>query len=450
MDAMNNLLTPPGFKFLHLISYLVYFMLLVHLPYMGMVLGSSVFSVAYRKWKPELSNDFIKLALGENARPWIWIGFGLLPPVSLAFLYKLLLFNTPIAIHLYLLRILVLLVLGFILLSFYCTAEKWRVPGILENKNLVPAAGGLGVLLLMGYCFHLVDLMALLVFPEKWPFLKFPVPFPLFSITPVIHFGRFLFLSFIMTGAAVLFFYYKWPERRLPEDTPHYNLLKYHGYGFLLGGALLMPLVIFWDLYTLPGYSLSVSVFVISALIVLVLFLILAAAAVMIKNYTSPVPRFSVTVFLLALLLFGLVIGKDRTLQTNSSRETIAVLTSGAEKARNKIIAQREELYATSMKIDEKLGEQIYNERCTACHRFDRKTLGPPFNSVLPKYVNKQDELIAFLKNPGKIDPEYPAMPNPGLTTIQIKSVVKFLMIKMGTAVPETPEIPEEKKDKGE
>ncbi|NIM11704.1 MAG: hypothetical protein GTO45_06390 [Candidatus Aminicenantes bacterium] len=450
MDAVNNLLTPPGFKFLHLISYLVYFMLLFHLPYMGMVLGSSVFSVAYRKWKPELSNDFIKLALGETAKPWIWIGFGLLPPVSLAFLYKLLLFNTPISIHLYLLRILVLLVVGFVLLTFYSTAEKWLVPKILKNKNLVLLAGGAAVLLLMGYCFHLVNLMALLVFPEKWPFLKFLVPFPLFSITPVIHFGGFLFLSFIMTGAAILFFYYKWPERRLSEDTPHYNFLKYHGYGLLLAGALLMPLVIFWDLYTLPGYSLSISVFVISALIVLVLFLILAAAAVMIKNYNTPVPRFSVIVFLLALLLFGLVIGKDRTLQANSSRETIAVLTSDAQKARNEIIAQREEIYAKSMKIDEKLGEQIYNERCTACHSFDRKIYGPPFNSVLPQYINKQDELIAFLKNPKRVNPEYPAMPNPGLTTIQIKSVVKFLMIKMGVTTPETPETPKEKGDKGE
>lgn len=429
MDAINEFLAPPTFKYLHLVSYLVYFMLLLHLPYMGMVLGSSVFSLAYSKGKPQLSKDFMRLAMG---RPFIWIAFGLLPPAALAFLYKMLLHNTPIHIHLYLLRLLGILAMGFILLTFYTICTKCILVG----------AGG--VLLVLFYCFHFVNLMALLIFPEKWAFIKEPIPFPLFSITPIIHFGGFLCLSFIITGAAVLFFYYKWPEKRLPEDTPHYSFLKYHGYGLLLAGSLLMPVVIFWDLYTLPGYSLSIGVFVISALIIITLFLLLAAAAVMIKNYSTPIPRFSVISFLLALLLFGLVIGKDRTLQANASRETFAVLASDAQKARNEAVAQREELYSRAMKIDEKLGEKIYNDVCTACHSFDQKILGPPFNDVLPKYKDKQDELIAFIRNPKKIDPQYTAMPNPGLTTIQTKSVVKFLMIKMGVETQEQ-EQPQEK-----
>jgi len=422
MDAINEFLVPTT-KYLHLVSYLVYFMLLVHLPYMGMVLGSSVFSLAYSKGKPEVSKDFMRLAIGK---PRIWFAFGLLPLASLAFLYKMLLHNTPVQIHLYLLRLLGILALGFILLTLYTMGIKW---------NTLAGAGG--VLVVLFYCFHFVNLMALLIFPEKWPFIKGPIPFPLFSITPIIHFGGFLCLSLIITGAAVLFFYYKWPEKRLPANTPHYSFLKYHGYGLLLAGSLLMPVVIFWDLYTLPGYSLSIGVFVISVFIIITLFLLLTAAVVMIKNYRTPIPRFSVISFLLALLLFGLVIGKDRTLQANASLETIAVLESDALKARKEVISQREDIYSKAMKIDEKLGEQIYNERCTSCHSFDQKRLGPPFNTVLPKYKEKQDDLIAFIKSPTKINPQYPAMPNPGLTMIQIKSVVKFLMIKMGGTAQE-------------
>jgi cytochrome c len=430
MDAINEFLVPTTLKYVHLVSYLVYFMLLVHLPYMGMVLGSSVFSLAYSKKKPGVSKDFMRLAIG---RPRIWLTFGLLPLASLAFLYKMLLHNTPVPIHLYLLRLLGILALGFILLTFYTIGIKWCI-----------LVGAGGVLLVLFYCFHFVNLMALLIFPEKWGFIKEPIPFPLFSITPIIHFGGFLCLSLIITGAAVLFFYYKWPEKKLPADTPHYSFLKYHGYGLMLAGSLLMPVVIFWDLYTLPGYSLSIGVFVISALIIITLFLLLAAAVIMIKNYSTPIPRFGIISFLLALLLFGLVIGKDRTLQANANHETFAVLASDAQKARNEIVAQREELYSQAMKIDEKLGEKIYNDVCTACHRFDQKILGPPFNDVLPKYIDNQDDLIAFIKNPKKINPQYPAMPNPGLTTIQTKSVVKFLMIKMGVKTQEQ-EQPQEK-----
>jgi cytochrome c len=434
MDAINEFLVPTTFKYLHLVSYLVYFMLLLHLPYMGMVLGSSALSLFYSKRKPGLSKDFMRLAIG---RPRIWFTFGLLPLATLAFLYKMLLHNTPVHIHLYLLRLLGVLAIGFILLTFYPIGRKWCEKKSIKAETIPVLAGAGGVLLVLFYCFHFVNLMALLIFPEKWTFIKEPIPFPLFSITPLIHFGGFLCLSLIITGAAVLFFYYKWPEKRLPADTPHYSFLKYHGYGLLLAGSLLMPLVIFWDLYTLPGYSLSIGVFVISALIIITLFLLLAAAVVMIKNYSNPIPRFSIISFLLALLLFGLVIGKDRTLQANANLETIAVLKSNALKARKEIISQREEIYSKAMKIDEKLGEQIYNERCTSCHSFDQKSLGPPLNAVLPKYKGKQDDLIAFIKNPTKIDPQYPAMPNSGLTMIQIKSVVKFLMIKMGEAAQE-------------
>lgn len=434
MNAINEFLTLPNLRLLQLIPYLVYFMLLFHLPYMGMVLGSSGLSLVYGKHKPEMSKDLIHLVMGKS-RVWIMIAFGLLPPVSLAFLYKMLLYNTPIAIHVYLLRILGILVLGFLLLGIY---SFLREPFEKKNPklgNLVTLAGAGGALLVLLYCFHFVNLLALLIFPEKWSFIKLPIPYPLFSITPLIHFAGFLLLSLIITGAAILFFYYRWPEKRLPEDTPHNTFLKYHGYGLLLAGALLLPLIIFWDLATLPGYSLSVTVFILAGLTVPVLSFLGWAAVSMIRFTlvnSQVFPRYSVSVFLLALLLFGLLIGKNHALRANASRETIVVLVSDAQKARNEIISKREEIYAKNMVIDEKLGEQIYNERCTACHLFDKKIIGPPFNSVLPKYINKQDELAAFIKNPKKVDPGYTAMPNPGLTTIQIRSVVKFLMIKMG------------------
>ncbi len=413
---MNQFLIQPTYEYLSLLSALIYLMMLFHLPYLGMVLGSSVLSTAYNKWKPGLSKDFINLAVGK---PWIGIAFGLLPVLSLAVLYKMLLANTPIPVHLYLLRLSVLSAVGLILLGIYR-----------RTGNFLFGAGG--TLVLFVYSFHFINVRALLIFPEKWFFLKAPLPFPLFSITPLIHFAAFLLLSAIITGAAVLFFYYKWPEKRLAEDTPHFALMKYHGYGLVLVGSLSMPVVLFWDLYNLPNYSLSVGVFVLAAFLVIALFLLTSAAAAMIKDYNAPVPRFSVVSFLLALLVFGLVIGKDRTLQANAGEESIAVLKMDAQKARNAVVSKREEIYAKNMVIDAAMGERIYTQLCTACHSFDKKILGPSFNDVLPKYEGKKDELIAFIKNPVKVDPNYTAMPNPGLTSIQVKAVVKFLMEKTG------------------
>ena len=426
---MNQFLLQPTHEYLSLLSALIYLMMLFHLPYLGMVLGSSVLSTAYNKWKPGLSKDFINLAMGP---PWVRVAFGLLPVLSLAVLYKMRLANTPIPVHLYLLRLSVLMAVGLVLLTVYRRTANFLF-------------GAAGTLVLFVYSFHFIDVRALLIFPEKWFFLKAPLPYPLFSITPLIHFAAFLLLSAIITGAAILFFYTKWPEKRLAEDTPHYALLKYHGYGLLLAGSLLMPVVLFWDLYNLPNYSLSAGVFVIAGFLVVTLFLLTLAAVTMIKEHKAPVPRFVVISFLLALLVFGLVIGKDRTLQANSSRETFAVLNMDAQKVRNAEVSRREEIYAKNMIIDSAMGERIYTQICSACHSFDKKILGPPFNVVLPKYKGKKDDLIAFIKSPVKVDPNYTAMPNPGLTSIQVKAVVKFLMEKTGME-PAEPAEPAEKK----
>jgi cytochrome c len=412
----HQFLLQPTSEYISLLSTLVYLMLMFHLPYLGMVLGSSVLSAAYNKWKPALSKELIDLALGK---PWVWIGFGLLPAAALAFLYKMQTANMPVPVHLYLLRLSAAAAVGFVLLSIYR-----------HTGNIL--AGGAGALVIFVYSFHFTDVRALLIFPEKWFFLKGLLPFPLFSITPLIHFAQFLLLSAAMTGAGILFFYYRWPEKRLPEDTPHFALLKYHGFGLLLAGSLLMPVVLFWDLFNLPNYSLSAGVFVLAAFAVVVLFLLTAAVVGMIRDRSETIPRFAAVSFILVLVVFGLMIGKDGVLQANASMETRAVLKMDAEKARNAIIAQREEIYSKNMVIDAALGEQIYTERCTACHSFDKKVLGPPFNDVLPKYAGKKDALAAFISNPVKVNPNFPSMPNPGLTPIQVKSLVKFLMGKMG------------------
>jgi cytochrome c551/c552 len=389
-------------------------MLLFHLPYMGTVLVSAGMSVLSRKQKPQLSDDFINLAMGKSG---IWIAFGLLPAVSLAVLYRMLLFNAAIPIHYYLTRILLLQVAGMVLLWLYR-----------RTSHIILGAGG--TLLILLYCFHFVNLMAFLVFPEKWPFHKTILPYPLFAITPLVHFGAFLFLSLIVTGAAILFIYYKWTERQLPEDSPNYKRLKYFGFGFLLAGSLSLPLMIFWDLLTLPNYALSISVFVLSGLSIIVLFLLVSAAAAMIRSRASNRPRLTVSSLVLAIILFGLFIGKDRALQANANLETMAVLEMDAQKVWDEAVSKREEIYAKTAGIDPKKGEEIFNQVCTACHGFAEKKLGPPLNSVLPKYAGKENELIEYIKNPTRVDPQYPAMPNPGLTTFKIKSIVKFLMEK--------------------
>ena len=73
-------------------------------------------------------------------------------------------------------------------------------------------------------------------------------------------------------------------------------------------------------------------------------------------------------------------------------------------------------------------GEDIYNAKCIACHRFDTKLVGPPYNDVLPKYEGKRDALVDFILNPVKVNPEYTAMPNQGLKPKEAEAVADYIV----------------------
>jgi len=73
-------------------------------------------------------------------------------------------------------------------------------------------------------------------------------------------------------------------------------------------------------------------------------------------------------------------------------------------------------------------GKEIYDVRCASCHKFDQKLVGPAHVDVLPKYVGKEAQLVAFIRNPVKVDPAYPPMPNPGLKPQEADAVAKYLL----------------------
>jgi len=73
-------------------------------------------------------------------------------------------------------------------------------------------------------------------------------------------------------------------------------------------------------------------------------------------------------------------------------------------------------------------GEDIYKGKCIACHAFDKKIVGPPYNEVLKKYEGKVDDLAKFILNPVKVNPDYPAMPNQGVKPSEAKAVAEYIL----------------------
>jgi len=77
-------------------------------------------------------------------------------------------------------------------------------------------------------------------------------------------------------------------------------------------------------------------------------------------------------------------------------------------------------------------GEDIYNAKCSACHLFDQKKVGPAYQAVVPKYKENKAGLVAFILNPVKVDPAYPPMPSQGLKPSEADSIATYLLQKLG------------------
>ena len=50
------------------------------------------------------------------------------------------------------------------------------------------------------------------------------------------------------------------------------------------------------------------------------------------------------------------------------------------------------------------------------------------YNESLKKYEGKLKDLVAFILNPKKINPDYIPMPNPGLKPSEAKAVAKYIL----------------------
>jgi cytochrome c len=408
MEILDRLVLFPTADHLPMLDYLILLMLVVLFPFLGMLISHGAVSLVFHSGRPSLARDLVNLSVGN---PAAWFVLGLLPLLSLLLLYSQYLYGAPIIVGAYISRILGMSIIGFLLLFAY-------------QRTLHPLAGLPGVLLLLGVAFHLSSSLDLVAYPEKWESIRTPLPF-LFSIQVLLHFLILLTAALAVAGAAILFMLFQWPERKLQCNEADRPLLMGLGFGMLLAGALLTPPLILLDLYTAPAVGLTPRVFIAGVLMLVILLVVTILTVAMIRDRRA---RFGWQVFILSVLVLGLFAFKQQTFQGEAIREHEMLMAAEAGTLRDELVAQREALYASAQPADERLGERIFQERCTACHDFKRRVVGPPYEEVLSKYVDDLEALTTFIANPKRINTAYPTMPNQGLRRREVEAVATYLL----------------------
>jgi cytochrome c len=288
-----------------------------------------------------------------------------------------------------------------------------------ENANATSGLVGKYLLLTAAYLF--AGTTALASSPNQWEHVG-NILQVIFSWQTIFNFLALISLAGIVTGAAIVFYFFKW-QGGLKHMTDDYaDFVKKFAGNLTLASGISFPLMLLLSYVFLPSAAQSPSVFFYMIVVLIVTLILCNMVYSMVK--TSDTSSAAVIFGLVIVLIFFNVI-KDQAAFSNANYENTLEITKKAseheEEAKTKIMQ--------SAGIDP---QQIFNQKCIACHKFDQKLVGPPYDQTVPKYNGDVQKLAAYIFNPQKIDPNYPPMPNQGLKKKEATAMAQWLINKVG------------------
>jgi len=451
MEFLDNLVLPQSSEHIKLLHYMLILVLSLFIPFISIILGGTSISLFFRRKGAEAGNplylkfakDVIELVTINKS---VGIILGIVPLLTSILVYAQLLHTAETAAISYLTGAFFLTSISLILiytyrysLSFtniFKTVDAVQVTDeeLKEeidkfkkgNQSLSFKSGRYGIFFLFLAAWIFTAAITLATNPVKWGNENFIIL--LFSWRVLTNFIQLIAAAFALTGGALMFGFFYWEGGRKNLSEDYKNFILKISSRTTLAASLLLPLFLMINLLGLPSSALSFSVFTYSFIALLLLFLAYHYLYALLKESAI---KYSGRIFYILLFSLIAIIAKDQLAMGNATREHSSYLAADFEKYLTQLKGTGEEVQQIS-------GQELYEVRCASCHRFDTKLVGPPYNSVMPKYEGKINQLVSFILNPVKVDPAYPPMPNPGLRPNEAKAVADYEMIEhMRLVLPE-------------
>lgn len=441
MDILNNFVLPQSSHHMVLLKYILALTFILFIPYMSLLFGTITLSLYFKRKSIASNNtDFYRLSKElidlVTFNKGIAVALGLIPLISSSFCYAQLLYSTGLLVSEYILISALILFVSLIFIYVYkhtlhlneifefASHQNLNELKILEEvkrygiktSKLMNSSGYLGWFLLIISTYFFISAVQFSSEPDRWE--KYNNFFGiLFSFNALINYVQFVFLSFAFTSAFIL---YKLHSSSSFSTNESYNFfVKNISLRLGLISTIVLPAIIVLSIFTKSNLSLSYNVFSFTVLALLFMLLISILFYIMIKENNT---KFSIHLVFLFVAAISFIIIKDQSAFGTSTKKQFVTLASNYEEYQKKL---KEQFGLIKETIS---GSDIFNSKCIACHQFDRRVVGPPYNEVLPKYEGKKQELIKFIMNPVKINPDYPAMPNQGLKPNEAEAVADFIM----------------------
>ncbi len=453
LDKLVLLQSGANLTFLH---YVLIIAQVIFLVYAGTLLISTVLSVAFsilakRKNNKNyyyLSKDYIDLITTNKI---FGFGMGVVPFISIILLYTQLLSGSNAPVVTYLLISFVLFVVSLTLIHIYQhSTDLGYIFGYLKrllsdsqedreakefisfkesNENLSSRTGFWGAILLFIALRIFITSTVIAVQPDLWDntgmlgFFLMP--------SGILSCLNFITISAAITGVALLIKKYEWESSPKFQDAEYLAYARKYNMGLALIFTAVQPIFFMLNITSTPQNALSFTLFGLTVAALIVMGIVAHIIYYMLRKDTLKYINIS---FYAVLALFMFTVVKNQYAFNISNQENVAELATKYD------VHEQELLAAMGQGVEEISGEEIYKAKCTACHAFDKKIVGPPHKEVLPKYIGKEAELAKFILNPVKVNPAYPAMANQGLKPKEAKAVAQYMLETLGPKLEEKKE----------
>jgi cytochrome c len=447
MDFLDNLVIPATSQHLNLLKIILVMSMLIFLPFFGMLLGGTAFSVIFNAYgrknnKPifiRFAKDIIdKLAINR----FVGVGLGVLPLLAITFCYAQLMYEVEVITVslLFVSTLFMALSVNFI----YSYQNTFQIELLIETfkdisgldkheldtkipedisdyefdlKNTNSNSGLYAFVLMLLTAVFFAGGISIALFSERYQDFQNIAQMFLSGAT-LINFLFLIVLSITITGSSILFFFFHWQGGLYDMDPQYSNFVKKIGGNIAFSGAAILPVFLCLSFMMMPDVALSGSVFMYTGLAFISLLILCNFLYAVIKNSDM---KYIGAAYYLLILSFGFIIMINQAAFGSVSLKHLEAINLRAEELHQ----QKKGKTINTAGVD---GEEIFNRICAACHKFDVKLVGPPYNETVPAFNGDVKKLSAWIQSPTKVFPDYPPMPNPGLKPKEADAVAQYLI----------------------
>ncbi len=407
---------------LGLLKLLLVVTFLIHILFVGLMIGGAYWSVIFRLlgWVLKEEDGFFDRLAREtlatvtvNKSLAVVIGVAPLLLIGLAYTnywYVATMMTAPAF-----LSIIWLVILAFLFLYAYKYSWDALADQLPLHVSLGAAACGIFAIVPLIFLTN-INLMLL---PFRWDSTSGFIEAILLPnvLTRYLH---FMVAAFAMIGffAAIYFWYLG-----RGSDDPFYVRARQLGVKWALACTLLQGIFGTLNFITLPAGSYSVS-------LLIHIGVALALAAVVCMTLIRALQKPSGAPIVAAVVLLGVVAllmsFARHIVRENLLREPRIVAEQRTREYQADLAAFME-TYTPEGKV-EVTGETLFKRYCTSCHAQDRTLVGPSVDYMVEKYAGRRDEMVEFVLNPVKVNPDLPAMPKPPADRGEIERIADHIL----------------------